>query len=88
MTALNTFCQDAITKFEEHQIDALFCYIQSDKKLMKDYLDLVAADGNDLGKVNRSIARAFAVKHGTRSSIERNYEPNSVLIQSYSILED
>ena len=51
---LNEFFDNAITKFESNNIDALFCFIQNDRELMKDYLDLVAST-RDLGKVNRGI---------------------------------
>lgn len=84
---LNQFCKDAIAKFEENPIDALFCYIQCDKQLMKDYLDVVA-ESRDLRNVNSGIAKALAVHYGTKSRGDRDYEPNSTLIQSYSLLEE
>jgi hypothetical protein len=87
MSNLTEFCDYAIKKFEDNPIDALFCYIQSDKELMKKYLDLVA-DKHDLGLINRTIARTLAVQRGTKSCGNRNEEPNSSLIQSYSLLEE
>lgn len=83
---LNEFFDNAITKFESNNIDALFCFIQNDRELMKDYLDLVAST-RDLGKVNRGIARLVALRYHT-NAIQRDFQPNSNLIQSFSILED
>lgn len=83
---INEFFDKAITKFECNNIDALFCFIQNDKELMKDYLDLVA-ESRDLGKVNRGIARQVALRYHTKA-IQRDYQPNSTLIQSFSLLED
>ena len=87
MSKLTDFCDDAIKKFEENPIDALFCYIQCNKELMKVYLNLVA-DKQDLGLVNRTIAKKLAEQRGTKSCGIRNEEPISSLIQSYSILEE
>ena len=84
---LDVFCKDAIEKYTNNQIDAFFCYIQSDKELMKKYLDLVA-DKKDLRIVNSTIAKKFAENNRTKSCGQRSNEPNSTLIQSYSILED
>lgn len=82
----NEFFKKAYDKFKGDQIDALFCYIQNDKELMKDYLDLVAEVG-DLGDVNSYIGHQVATKNKTRARQHGN-EPNSTLIKSYSILED
>lgn len=84
---IEQFSTMAIEEFENHPIDSLFLYIQNDKELMKEYLDLVAENG-DLGKVNRMIARQFAVQHNTHSNGMRNENPNSTLIQSHALLED
>lgn len=83
---LNEFCKEAISKFESNPIDALFCYIQSDKELMKDYLDLVVHTGG-LRQVNSAIAKSLAVHYETHSNGHRENEPNSTLIQSYSLLD-
>ena len=84
---MKQFCDEVIKKFEENPIDALFCYLQCDKELMKKYLDLVA-EKKDLGLINRTLARTFATSRDTKSCGTRNAEPNSSLIQSYSLLED
>lgn len=81
----DAFFNNAIKQFEDNPIDALFCYIQSDKELMKYYLDLVAETGS-LQEVNKYIGRAVATHYKTRSCGERSAEPSSTLIQSYSIL--
>lgn len=80
------FFTRAITKFENNQIDALFCYIQNDRQLMKNYLDIVAHEGS-LRDVNKYIAKQTATRYNTKAK-EHGHKPNSTLIQSYSTLED
>ena len=87
---LNDFCQKAISQFEENPTDALFCYIQCNKELMKDYLDLVNDKDNHLPlkNINSGIAQALARHYNTQADKEksRNKMPSSTLIQGYSIL--
>lgn len=82
---MDQFYDEVIKKFEENPTDALFCYVQCDKELMKKYLDLVAKEG--LGQVNRALAKKFAQSRDTKGCGDKNKEPNSSLIQSYSILD-
>ena len=63
-------------------IDIHFLVIQSDRKFMKRYLDLVAEHG-DLRVVNSQIAKCAASKV---KGIKRNDMPLSSLVQSFSEL--
>ncbi len=83
---MDQFYDEVIKKFEENPTDALFCYVQCDKELMKKYLDLVDKKGH--GQINRMLAQKFAQSRDTKCCGDRSKEPNSSLIQSYSILED
>ena len=88
--SLNVFCQKAIEKFYENPTDALFCYIQCDKELMKDYLDLLSESTISLKVINSQIAQALAKECNTKAdeNKKRNTEPSSTLIQGYSFFEE
>ena len=79
------FCDKLFTAFEKQITDNIFCFIQNDKELMKDYLDLVAKQGN-LGVVNSQIAQKIAQRYGMNNTGKESV-PNSNLIQTYSELE-
>lgn len=89
MKDVKAFMEQAFPKFEEMLegdiIDLFFLYVQSDKELMKAYLDTVA-DIGDLREVNRQIALAISRKIQLSGNGVRNYSPKSSLIQSYSEL--
>ena len=80
----------ALPKFEQmistEITDLFFLYVQSDKELMKKYLDLVAGVG-DLQYVNSSIAQSVARHFSLANAREENHAPVSNLIQSYSQLK-
>lgn len=85
--SVEVFCKEAIKQFENNKIDAVFCYIQNDKELMKMYLDLIA-EKSDIGLVNRLIGRYIAKHYNTKANTNSSQTyPNSTLIQSYSKLE-
>ena len=86
--SIDEFGKKAIKQFEDNKIDAVFCYIQNDKELMKEYLHLVAEKG-DLGLVNRLIGKIIAQHYNTKANeCQSKKQPNSTLIQSYSKLEE
>ena len=80
MDKIQTLVHDVKTRMKD--IDIHFLVIQSDRKLMKRYLDLVAEHG-DLRAVNAQIAK-YAARRA--KGTHRNYEPLSSLIQSFSEL--
>lgn len=79
----------ALPKFEKmlsaEITDLFFLYVQSDKELMKKYLDLVAGIG-DLQYVNSHIAQSVARHFSLINTREENHAPVNNLIQSYSQL--
>jgi len=82
---MENFCDKLFTAFEKQITDTVFCFIQNDKELMKDYLDLVVAQGN-LGYVNSHIAQEIAKRYGLHNTQIEGI-PTSNLIQTYSELE-
>lgn len=80
------FCKEVICRFENNKIDAVFCYIQNDKDLMKMYLDIVAEKGLDT--VNRYVGKSVTRHYRTKAAVDAgNQKANSTLVQSYSKLE-
>lgn len=83
---LQDFINDVLSKYDEQITDSIFCFIQNDRALMKDYLDIVASKGS-LQEVNRQIGREIVRRYGLKGySIDK--EPESVLISSYSLLTE
>ena len=82
---MKDFCDKLFTTFDEQITDTIFCFIQNDKELMKNYLDLVAKQGN-LGVVNRYIGKRIAERYNLQSKDLKGV-PTSNLIQTYSELE-
>lgn len=82
---MKDFCDKLFTAFEKQITDNIFCFIQNDKELMKDYLDLVVNQGN-LGYVNSQIAQKIAQRYGLNNTGKESI-PTSNLIQTYSELE-
>ena len=74
---MKDFCDKLFTAFEKQITDNIFCFIQNDKELMKDYLDLVAKQGN-LGVVNSQIAQKIAQRYGMNNTGKESV-PNSNL---------
>lgn len=87
-TELSKFCQDVLNEFDENIADAVFCYVQSNKTLMCRYLALVRK--HDKGKqiVNSQLAQAITREFDLKSTKHQNKTPNSVLIESFSELEE
>ena len=71
--------------YEKKITDQIFCFIQNNKELTKDYLDLVVAQGN-LGYVNSQIAQEIAKRYGLHNTRIEGI-PTTNLIQTYSELE-
>lgn len=82
---MKDFCDKLFKAFEKQITDNIFCFIQNDKELMKNYLDLVAKQRN-LGYVNSQIAQKIAQRYGLNNTGIESV-PTSNLIQTYSELE-
>lgn len=83
---LVNFIDEVISRFNEQITDNIFCFIQNDRTLMKEYLDIVAATGS-LQNVNKQIGREIALRYGLKG-YSKDKEPKSVLISSYSLLTE
>ena len=82
---MNDFLNLLFERFESHITDSVFCFVQNDRELMKAYLDLVAENGN-LQYINSHIAQEISKRYGLENLRPSEEEPQSNLIQSYSIL--
>lgn len=91
MNDLDSFIQDVLNDYDARLadkskvIDRVFCFIEQDKKHLKDYLDLLADGNYSLKYVNSHIAQCIA-KHYGLESVDSGFTPESKLIQSYSEL--
>lgn len=90
MGKINEFMNKAFPKFKETLeggiTDLFFLYVQSDRELMKVYLDTVSEVG-DLRVVNSQIAQQLAQLLSLKNTGEEISVPHSHLIQSCSILK-
>lgn len=82
---MKDFCDKLLAAFDNQITDSVFCYIQNDKELMKDYLHLIAEKKN-LGVVNRYIGKRIAERYKLQSKDLKGIPTNN-LIQTYSELE-
>ena len=83
---LNTFINYVLTKYDEQITDSIFCFIQNDRALMKEYLEIVAAKGS-LQDVNKQIGHEIGRHYGLKG-YSKNKEPKSLLITSFSLLNE
>lgn len=84
---LSQFCDEVLNEFKNNITDAVFCYIQNDKELMREYLTLVRILEKGKQTVNSQLARAITREFGLKNTKQINEKPNSVLIESFSELE-
>lgn len=83
---ITTFMQKAVPQFKSNFTDVFFQFIQSDKELMKAYLDTVASVGS-LQETNSKIAIMLEKQFSLENTGEKCNAPSSQLIQSYSKLK-
>lgn len=83
---IKDYINEVLIKYDEQITDSIFCFIQNDRALMKEYLEIVAATGN-LQDVNKQIGREIVRRYGLKG-YSKDKEPNSVLISSFSLLTD
>jgi hypothetical protein len=86
--SLPKFCDDVLKKFKNNITDAVFCYLQSDKDLMCRYLALIRNYEKGKQTLNIQLAQAITREFGLKSTKQRKEVPNSVLIESFSELEE
>ena len=85
---LKQFCDDVLKEFKDNTTDAVFCYLQSDKDLMRRYLALVREYEKGKQTLNSQLAQAITREFGLKSTKRIKETPNSVLIESFSELEE
>ncbi|KOS06680.1 hypothetical protein AM493_12025 [Flavobacterium akiainvivens] len=81
---INEFTQKAIDKFTADITDSLFLFIQNDKELMQDYLDLL--ENNERNVVNSSVAKAIKERFDLKN-IGKSDAPVSTLIKTFEQFE-
>lgn len=84
---LKEFCDKVLNEFNNNITDAVFCYLQNDKELMRKYLALVRNLDKGKQTINSQLAQAITREFGLKSTKQINETPNSVLIESFSELE-
>lgn len=82
---LKEFTDELLTKYDEHIIENIFCFIENDRDLMKKYQKVIADKGN-LQDVNAQIGREIG-RHYNLKGYSKNHEPKSVLVSSVSRLK-
>lgn len=80
---MKQFTDSLLDKISIELTDIVFQYIENDKELLKQYLDLVANTGN-LRVVNSNIAKAVKSRFYLKTNGSQEINPKSKLIQSYS----
>ena len=80
MNAIDSFTEKVLDDFSKEITDQVFCFIQSERELMHDYLVLLSK--NDLKYINSSIAKAVKKRFNLTNQNTKG-EPKSTLIQSY-----
>ena len=85
---LKQFCDDVLKEFKDNITDAVFCYLQSDKELMRRYLALMREYGKGKQTLNSQLAQAITREFGLKSTKRIKETPNSVLIESFSELKE
>lgn len=83
---MEKFYNKLFADFEKQITDTIFCFIQNNKELMKEYLDMVSNSKGNLGYVNSQIAQEIAKRYGLHNTRIEGV-PTSNLIQTYSELE-
>ena len=87
-TPLSEFCDEVLNEFRNNITDAVFCYLQNDKELMRNYLALVRNLDKGKQTINSQLAQAITREFGLKSTKRIKETPNSVLIESFSELEE
>lgn len=88
MEDLSPFINDVLDDFDNNITDAVFCYLQCNRELMTRYFALIRQYENGKQVINSRLAQAIANRYGLRNANRRNDMPNSMLIDSFSELEE
>ena len=91
MNSLDSFIHDVLNDYDARLadkskvIDRVFCFIEQDRKHLKDYLDLLADGNNQWKKVISHIAQSIA-KHYVLDSVDSAFNQEKKLTQGYARL--
>lgn len=85
MSDLEAFSQAVLKRFCEQITDEIFLFIQNDRELMKDYLNL--CDKEKHGVINQYLGKKIKEKFELVNYPARNDCPRSKLIQSHQVFE-
>lgn len=88
MNDLSSFINDVLDDFDNNITDAVFCYLQCNRALMTRYFALIKQYENGKQVINSRLAQTIADRYGLRNAHRRNATPNSILIDSFSELEE
>ena len=84
MNKVDTFAKKTLDRFSKEITDSVFVFIQTDRELMHDYLNLLSK--TDLKYLNSTIAKAVKERFNLTNK-KRKGTPKSTLIQSYEEFE-
>lgn len=79
---LNEFKEKALAQFTKELTDLFFCYIESDRELLQDYLEVIGRS-KDLDTTNKYLGKAVKDWFDLQNDGINN-EPDSYLIRSYT----
>ena len=88
---MKTFVENVLEQYKkkyfnpETIVDDIFVFIQNDRTLMKEYLELVSREKN-LKYVNSQISQEIEKSLNLSNEKEEEKNPKSLLIQSYTKL--
>jgi hypothetical protein len=85
MSDIAKFTEKTLSRFSKSITDEVFLLIQNDKELMYEYLKLVETHG--LATVNQQIGKAVKRRFDLSSDSQREFSPQSTLIQSHQQFE-
>ncbi len=85
MSQISDFAEKVLNQFKDQITDTFFLSIQSDRELMREYLDLIHKHG--VYGVNPQIGKAIKEQFKLKISLSRQHEPISTLITSHQMFE-
>lgn len=83
---MRKFKKKVIDSFCETLTDKVFLMIQNDRELMHEYLKIIA-NSNSVASVNSEIAKEIKKRFKLKNVNQRNFTPESFLIQTHEIFE-
>ena len=82
---IEELANEAMSRFNKRITNEIFLMIQSDRDLMRGYLECVQAHGADTS--NRGIGKAVKQRYRLENGAYREHEQSSPLISSHQTFE-